>query len=183
MIRICISGFSASGKTTIGNNLAKKLGIMHITKKSMSSFKKFKAETRDSKDDNTRLAETTSTKRYADAFDNEVVRLAKENNCVVTTWLGPWFVKNATLRIWLNTGFEERVRRRAVDWKISMKKAREEVGKKDKLTARNIKKLYGIDITDHSIFDIELNTEKFNTKEEVAMISLLALEREKGRFK
>ncbi len=183
MIRICISGFSASGKTTIGNELAKKLNIMHITKKSMSSFKKFRAETKDAKDDNTRLAETTSTKKYADAFDKEVVRLARENNCVVTTWLGPWFVKDATLRIWLNTSFEERVRRRAVDWKISMARAKEEVGKKDRLTARNIKKLYGIDVMDHGIFDIELNTERFTTKEEVDMIALLTLEMDKGRFK
>jgi cytidylate kinase len=183
MLRICISGFSASGKTTIGNDLAKKLGIMHITKKSMSSFKRFMAETKDSKDDNTRLAETTSSRGYADAFDREVIRLARKNNCVVTTWLGPWFVKNATLKVWLNTRFEERVRRRAADRKISMKLAREQVGKKDRLTIRNIKRLYGIDVMDHSGFDIEINTERFTAKEEVAMISLLALEREKGRFK
>jgi predicted cytidylate kinase len=183
MIRICISGFSASGKTTIGNELAKKLNIMHVTKKSMSSFKSFAAENKDAKDDNTRLAETTSTKEYADSFDKEVIRLARENDCVVTTWLGPWFVKDATLRIWLNTRFEERVRRRALDRKISMKLAREEVGKKDKLTTENIKKLYGIDIMDHSIFDIEINTERFTTKEEVDMIALLTLEMAKGRFK
>ena len=183
MIRICISGFSASGKTAIGNDLAAKLGIMHITKKSMSSFEKFKNETKGAKDDNTRLAETTSTKRYADAFDTEVVRLASRNNCVVSTWLGPWFVKNATLKIWLNTRFDERARRRAVDKGISMKAAKKEVRKKDTLTIRNIKKLYGIDIMDHSGFDIEINTERFTKEEEVAMISLLALEREKGKFK
>ncbi len=183
MIRICISGFSATGKTAIGDELSKKLGIMHITKKSMDSFKSFVDETKDAKDDNTRLAETTSTKKFADAFDSEVVKLAEHNNCVVSTWLGPWFVKDATLKIWLNTSFEERVRRRALDKKMSIELAREEVKKKDQLTTRNIKKLYGIDIMDHSIFDIEINTERFTKEEEVAMISLLALERENGGFK
>jgi predicted cytidylate kinase len=183
MLRICISGFSATGKTAVGEELAKRLGIMHITKKTMDSFKKFMEENKDAKDDNTRLAETTSTKEAADDFDSEVVRLAKENNCVVSTWLGPWFVKDATLKIWLNTRFDERVRRRAVDKGISIEEAREEVKKKDALTKRNIKKLYGIDIMDHSGFDIEINTERFAKEEEVAMIAMLALEREKGSFK
>ncbi len=182
-MRICISGLSASGKTTIGNALAKELGIMHITKVNIKTYKRFVRENGGPGEASRKIRAETSDARYAKDFDREVIELAKRNNCVVTTWLGPWTVKNATLRVWLNTGFEERARRRAVGKRISMRLAKKQMMEKDTVAIRNFKEVYDIDIMDHSIFDIEINTEKFTRKEEVAMIAMLALGKENGRFR
>lgn len=183
MLRICISGLSASGKTTVGEALAKELDIMHITKSMTKTYKRFVDENGGPKEASNKIRAETSDPKYADDFDKEVVALAKKNDCVVTTWLGPWMVKDATLRIWLNTCFDERAHRRAVGKHISLELARVQMKEKDDNTIRDFKKVYGIDIMDHRIFDIEINTERFTRQEEVAVIAMLALGKQNGRFK
>ena len=53
---------------------------------------------------------------------------------------------------------------------------------KDRQNMKGFKEVQGIDINDHSAFDIELNTEKMSLKEMVAVISMMALSKEKKLF-
>lgn len=180
MMRICISGLSSSGKTTLGYTLAKELNIMHITKHMVKSFKDFEE---DQKRNNEIVIVQTADKRYADAFDREVIELAEKNNCVVTTWLAPWIIKDPTLRIWLTASFEERVRRHAKDKKKSIKESEEFIKKKDSMTIQEFKNLYKIDVMDHSNFDLEINNERFEVKDVASTIAMLALTKEKIMFR
>jgi predicted cytidylate kinase len=176
MLRICISGLSSSGKTTIGEALAKDLGIMHITKYKLESFKKHESEIK-------KLVIQTADKKYADAFDKEVAALAGKHNCVVTTWLGPWLVKDATMRIWLSASVEERAKRHAGDMGISVDKAKAYIREKDELTVNAFKEIYSIDVKDHAFFDMMINTERLNLDESVSIISMLAVGKENLRFR
>src|SRR5271155_5201617 len=115
MLRICISGFTDSGKTTLGDMLAKEMNILHVTKYITDTYKTFKQE--DTKKDHDSTIRETANKGNAKPFDDEVTKLSEANNCVVTTWLGPWIVKEPTLRIWLNASPKERVRRCSVEKK------------------------------------------------------------------
>jgi len=179
MIRICISGLSASGKTSIGEDLAKELNIMHITKEQMKSYKKFLNETKSGK----RPLDEVADPKYAKDFDAEIVEFSRGKNCVVTTWLGAWRIKDATLRVWLDASADERARRRAKEKGLSIGAAKRLIDKKDQMTIKSFKKVYGIDVNDHSIFDIRINTEKLNRKEITAMIAMLALGMDKMIFK
>lgn len=183
MLRICISGYTCSGKTTLGEKLAKELNVMHVTKYITPTYKRVM---RDLKKNSTRndIIMETSHKKYAADFDREIVELAKNNNCVVTTWLGPWLVKDATMRIWLYGSLEERGRRYAKREHIGLLKAESVVDEEDRLNRRQFKKLYNIDLNDHrGEFDLEINTDRLNQKEIISLISTLAIGKEKRRFR
>lgn len=176
MLRICISGLSNSGKTSLGYLISKDLNIMNITKHTVGSFKKDEKEIRKS-------VIQTAEKKYANAFDKEVAELAEKNDCVVTTWLSPWIVKNPTIRVWLDASFEERASRCAESKNIGIEKAKAFIKEKDELTIKGFRDVYGIDINDHSDFDITINTEKLSKEESASVISMLALGKEKSRFR
>jgi predicted cytidylate kinase len=172
---ICVCGLSGSGKTTISDMLAKKLGIGHVT----GSYKQFAKEGK---------ALQSFVKKVKPSFDKDfnkrIIKEANASDCVVSTWLAPWIIKNSTLNVWLETGFEERVKRKARDLKISLKEAKKHVIERDSIWPNHIKKELGIDIVnDHKVFDISLNTERLTKEQMVATISMLSLEKENKKFR
>ena len=181
MLRICISGFTDTGKTSIGNAISNDLNIMHITKYGSAAYKDFKkTETQGNEVYNILQ---TANKEYADSFDNEVKTLAKNNNCVVTTWIGPWIVEEPTIRVWLYAPFDERARRCSVERKLSIEDAKDYVTKKDAINSKAFMDLYGIDVNKRENFDIEINTGKSKLEETVSLISMLAMGKEKLIFR
>lgn len=178
MMRICISGMTGSGKTTLGTMLAKELGIAHITKETAKEYARIVSDAK--KDKSGKLAiRQAADSRYAKKFDKEILEAAKGRTCVVTTWLGPWLIRDATLRVWLNASLDERARRKAKDLRTGISRARKYVADKDSEAAMGFRKVYGIDIYDHSEFDIEINTERLPHREVIAVISMLAMLKEK----
>ncbi len=180
MLRICISGLAESGKTTIGSMLAEKLNIMHITKYNINAYKEFKKSGKDN-DKDFRILQM-ATREYAGSFDDEIARVAAANDCVVTTWIGPWIVKEPTLRIWLSTPYGERVKRNMGEG-YSQKDAEEYIKRKDEMNIRAFREIYNIDIMDHSDFDMEINTAKFTNEQAVSLISMVSIEKEGNRFR
>lgn len=182
-MKICISGMTASGKTALGHMLAKELNVEHITKFTLESFHKATDEAKRNKGSEMDVVQATLDKKVARKFDDELVELGKtKKDFVVTIWLGPWLIKDATLRVWLYAPIEERAARRARDEKITVKKAMEMIEEKDRQNIRLFKEIQGVDITDHSDFDMELNTSKLSLGQMVSLISMLALSKEKKRF-
>ncbi|MGI0100704.1 MAG: AAA family ATPase [Candidatus Micrarchaeaceae archaeon] len=179
MLRICISGLTCSGKTSIGTDTAKLLNVMHVTKKSTAAYRRMLADLKNRKDIGNALIETMNA-GYARAFDKEITKIAESNDCVVTTWLGPWMVKDATIRVLLYADIDERAQRASKRDRCSMRKAKAYIMKKDELSTRAAKRLYGININENAIFDIEINTERLNKNEIISLVSLLALEKEEG---
>jgi CMP/dCMP kinase len=182
MLRICISGLTCTGKTTIGEKIAKELNLLHITKTITLTHQKVKSEMQSNKDGKLKVLETADA-RYAKAFDDETVQLAKDNNCVVTTWLGPWVVKDATLRVWLYAPNAERIKRWSKRHETTIEDATVKLAEKDMINTAVFKELYGIDLNDHSDFDMEINTGKLNNQEVISLISMLAISKEKQEFR
>ncbi|MCL4404802.1 cytidylate kinase family protein [Candidatus Marsarchaeota archaeon] len=166
MMKICISGFTASGKTTVADLVSKKLGIPHIHK----SYKEYvKSELE--------IAKFTenATEDFVKGFDNEIVRLASEQeSCVLSTWLAPWMVRDATLRVWLNADHKLRAERWSKAYKTSQAEAEKLVYEKDQSEIDSIKKIYGIDLNDRSIFDLTINTGLIGASEASEIICLAA---------
>ena len=173
-MKICISGLSASGKSTVGKTLAKELNIAHV-EKTYRAFAKSEEKLID-------FIKDTVDRKIGTQVDNDIIEMAKDKDCVVTTWLAGWIIKDATLRVWLEGSPEIRAQRRAKDLGADFKTVLKEVKERDMSTTEHFKKDLGYDITDRSAFDITLNAEKMSVNEMVSVISLLALERDKKRF-
>lgn len=163
---ICIGGLVGSGKDTIADIVAEKLGFKRIK----FSFKDVAKELKIPLMEYQKYVEKDLT--IDKKFDEKVIKEAK-GNCVISTWLSPWMIKNPTLRVYLDASEEERARRIAKRDKMKFKDALNHVRKRDLHNRGRYLALYGIDIFDKSIFDIIINTEKFNP-EQIANIIIEA---------
>ncbi len=180
MLRICISGLSCSGKTTIGEELAKGLGITHITKQSTGTYKKLEEDLGRDSDGSLELVQTADS-RYAKDFDAEVTALAEKGDCVISTWLGPWVVKEPRISVWLEADAAARAKRYAARSGSDERDAMERISKKDSESVRLFKDEYGIDVLDHSRFDISINTERIGVNDAVAIISMLSIKKDETK--
>jgi predicted cytidylate kinase len=179
MIKICLGGLTSTGKTTVGEAVAKELDIAYITKELTETYKKLVEQGFDLVDKDRNI---TSEPKYASQFEKDIVKLSKDRDCVITTWLGPWFVEDATLKVLLKAGEQVRAERTAKREDITVPEALKVIKSKDGTNVINFKKDYKIDIMDPSIFDFEINTERFTVKQLALMIAALALVKEKGKF-
>jgi cytidylate kinase len=153
---VCISGLSGCGKNTVGAKVASKLKLRPVQ---MS----FKDEAARRGMTLMQLQELAGKDRKLDVeLDAAITKEAEKGNCVVMTWLGPWTVKNADLRVWLEVSEEERARRVAGRDRMSPEEARKHVHARDDDNRKRYKRYYGIDIDDRSIFDVVVNTGRFN---------------------
>ncbi len=172
---ICIAGLGGSGKSPIAESLAKKLGIRHLSK----SFKEVSGDGKDL----VAFVKSVDTE-FDKNLDAEVIREAKKQDCVVSTWLGPWMIKDADVKVWLNASLETRAGRKAKSLKMSLQEAKDYLKTIEDADAARWKSLYGFDIMkDHDIFDIEINTDKLKIEESVEIIALLSIEKGKNRFR
>ena len=172
---ICISGMGGAGKDAVAERLAKELNIMHLSK----SFK-------DVSGDGQNLVKFISSVKgeYDKQFDEIVVKEAAKQDCVVSTWLGPWVIKDSTLNVWLNASLEERAKRKAKCMNTSVEEAKKYLTSRSDMDVPRWKAVYGIDMTkDHDVFDIELNTEKLSIEEEVSLIAMASLVKGGKRFR
>lgn len=170
---IAIAGFGGSGKTTLGNVLAQKLGYSLIS----PSFKDLAAKEGIPLMKFQKKAEKDASIDLK--FDQYLKEEAKKGNCVITTWLGPWMV-DADLRVWLFAPLEVRANRVAERDGISISDAKKQLIRREKQNRKRYLKLYKIDIFDTSVFDISFNSGKFSP-EEMAKIILKIIEIKKRK--
>ncbi len=165
---IAIAGMSGSGKNTVGETVAKRLGLRAVEYT-------FKDYARDMGVDLMEFQKMASEDPRIDKeFDKRVVKDANRGNCVVTTWLGPWTVKKADLRIWLDAGEVTRAKRIAKREGISAKAALSHLRKRDRDNVNRYRQLYGIDIRDRGIFEMIIKTDKIPPEDIADAIILTA---------
>lgn len=171
---IAISGLTGSGKTTIGEKVAKALNVRYIYTSHKQSVKEIADVVKFTR---------KATPAFEKSFDSRIVALANKQDCVVTTWMGPWLIKKATARVWLYASLDSRVKRKMKEVKMSYQKTKRYVLEKDRLNMKRFKKIYNVDINDHGIFDICINTERLEVKQTVDMVIALSAEKDSRKFK
>ncbi len=86
--------------------LSKELNIRHVNR----SFKEFAKEGKDL----IKFQEEIEDKPKVDRdLDKEIREEAHKEDSVVSTWLGPWMIKDSSLNVWLSTSVETRAERKA----------------------------------------------------------------------
>lgn len=168
---ICIAGLSGSGKNSVGLLVSKKLGLRLVD----PTFKTLAKKEGISLMDFHKKAE--SQHKIDKDFDARLIAEVSKGNCVVTTWLGPWMIKNADMRIWLYASNEARAKRVAGRDGMNICEAARHIAERDGGNHERYLDVYGIDIYDHSGFDLLINSECFLPDQSAAIISYAALEK------
>lgn len=173
-MKIAISGFTASGKSALAEELFK------LLKPSFSSLILIKPTFKDlAKEKGISLMQfqklAAKDKNIDIKFDKYIKDNAKKSNhCIAVSWLSIWDIK-ADLKIFVYANEAVRAKRVAKRDKMSLKDAKEHILKRDADNINRFKKLYNINITKfQDVADIILNSKKFSITQE-AKIVLAAL--------
>lgn len=167
-MKICISGLSGSGKNSVGKLAAKALGfrLVNPTFKTIAAKQKMKLMEFQKKAENDHSIDRK--------FDEALVKEAGMGDCVVTTWLGPWVIKDATLRVWLFAPHSVRASRVGKRDGMGADEASRHVSDRDASNHERYMKVYGINIYDHSGFDLIINSERFAPEQSAQIVAAAA---------
>ncbi|MEM2138297.1 MAG: cytidylate kinase family protein [Candidatus Anstonellaceae archaeon] len=172
---ICISGLTGCGKNTVGRLVAKRLKLRMVE----PTFKSIAAKQGISLLEFQKQAEE---KHSIDRqFDAALLAEVGSGNCVVTTWLGSWVVKNADLKVWLYATPKARAARIAKRDGMNEDEAFAHVFERDNGNRKRYLDVYGIDIFDHSQFDLVINTEKNKPEDSAKLIIEAARKTSRGK--
>ncbi|MEM3060323.1 MAG: cytidylate kinase family protein [Candidatus Anstonellales archaeon] len=172
---ITISGLVGCGKTTVGKLVARALKIPLLSptfkdlaqKKGLSLMKFQKLAERDDSID----------KEFDEKLKREVKKIG---SCVVATWLSPWIIQDANLKVWLDASEKVRAKRISRRDNINIKQALLHIRKRDKQNILRYKKIYGINITNHDDFDLIVRSDEMSAREVARIIVKAAQFLKKG---
>jgi len=167
-MRIAISGYSGCGNTTATTNVGRALDlkIVNYTFRDLAKDLNISFE---------KIHSTASDNLIYDYLtDFTLIRNALANeNIVIGTRLASWLM-NAELRIWLHAPLEARAKRIYARYKsdptISYEHILYDTLKRDEQNKKRYLRLYGLDIDDHSDFDITINTDKLTANQVASLI-------------
>ncbi|MEM2874947.1 MAG: cytidylate kinase family protein [Candidatus Hadarchaeales archaeon] len=157
---ITVSGSHGTGKSTAAKALARRLGLRYVC--SGDIFRTMARE---------RSMDLKDFSKYAEQHPNidlmiegRAAEEAGRGNVVIDGRLSGWTVKRADVRILLTAPLDVRVRRICGRERRRYGEVLRETLAREKSEAVRFKKLYGIDINDHSSFDIIMNTGRISRR-------------------
>jgi cytidylate kinase len=161
VVVVAISGLHGAGKTTAAKALANKFKLRYVCAGSV--FRQIAKERGMTLDKFSKYAELHPT--IDRMIDRRTADAAKEDNVLIDARLAGWMAKKADMKILLTAPLEVRARRISRREKRDYREVLKETMTRERSEAKRFKKLYGIDVNDHSPFDIVLNTERLSIRE------------------
>lgn len=166
LVTIAISGLHGTGKTTAAKSLADKLGLRLV---SAGSVFREMAEERDMS-----LTEFSGYVEEHPEIDREIDKRtaeeSKKDNVLLDARLSGWMAQGADLRILLTAPFEERVQRIADRDERPYDEVMEETISREASEEKRYRELYDIDVNDYSVFDLILDTGKFDKEQMIEIL-------------
>lgn len=165
---ITVSGPAGSGKSTLATALADRLGYEHVSGGDI--FRSIADERDLTPLELNRLAEADET--IDRDLDRRLRTTARESeDLVLESRLAGWMAgEYADLRIWLDAPLEVRAARIADREEKSVAQVEAETRTRAESEAQRYAEYYDIDIDDHSIYDLTVNTARWDAD---AVLSLV----------
>jgi len=171
MVVIAISGLHGAGKTTAARAIVKRFGLSYLSAGAV--FRRMAEERGMTLDEFSRHVE-----RHPEIdrqIDERTMDAARVGDVVIDARLAGWMAKDADVRVLLTAPLELRVKRIARRERRSYEEVLAETERRERSEARRFKRFYGIDVNDHSVFDLVLNTRRW-TAGEMSRVLELAVE-------
>lgn len=180
-IVICISGFAATGKSTLGRRLAEELGLKYLSGgdglKMLAVEKGYKPggpEWWETEDGLRFLEERLKNPDFDKLVDQKLLEAAEEGDVVIDSWVLPWLYKGG-FNVWLKARVEARAERMSKRSGVSVEEALKIIEKRDRESAQLYERLYGIELgKDYEPFHLVLDTSDLD-EEAVYSIVLTAV--------
>jgi cytidylate kinase len=165
---ITVSGPAGSGKSTLAAGLADTLGCEHVSGGDV--FRSLADERDVSLVELNRLAEEDPA--IDRDLDRRLRRTARErDDLVLESRLAGWMAgDHADLKCWLDAPLDVRATRIADREDAPVADAKAETRTRAESEARRYREYYGIDIDDHSIYDLVVNTARWSPDGVLAIV-------------
>ena len=168
MVVIAISGLHGAGKTTAARALVRKFGLKYISAGTV--FRQMAKERGMTLDGFSRYAERHP--KIDRQVDRRTANAAKGGDVLIDARLAGWMAKGANVKILLTAPLELRVKRIAHRERRKYGDVLAETKRRERSEAKRFKRFYSIDVNDHSMFDLVLNTERWSAKEMTRVLEL-----------
>ena len=157
-MKITVSGLAGTGKTTLASFLASYYGYDYYP---MSRIFREEARKRGlSIEDFSKSKERSEIDKVLDEETKRICR--NHDNIVLEGRLVAWLCKAAEVRIWLHAPLSVRAKRLSKREGITYKEALKRLKERDEADRKHYLRLYDIDITDLSVYNLIIDTAKHN---------------------
>ena len=168
-MRLTISGLPGSGTTTVAKLLSQEFELELISAGEM--FRQIAKDKKLPLDQFSELAENN------DEFDRQIDEMQskeamKRDNVIIESRLSGFFVPKADLKIWLKAPSEIRARRIGGREGIAYEDALFAMKDRERSEYKRYEQYYGINLDDFSIYDLVIDSSRWNEMEIVAMIKV-----------
>jgi len=175
-MKITISGHAGSGKTSVSKELSRITGFKVISAGSV--FRGLAKEYNMTLEEFSRYSE--NNKEIDFLVDGRQVELSNTfKDCIIEGRLSGWMIKEAELKIWLRSAEDVRIQRIINRENRNCEDVLKETISRENIEKERFKKFYNIDIDDLSIYDLVINSERWDVVS-VSEIILKGLERLKN---
>ncbi|NVM30781.1 MAG: AAA family ATPase [Candidatus Helarchaeota archaeon] len=170
---ITISGFHGTGKTTIAKEIEREFNLRYIAAGDI--FRQMAKDRRMTLEEFSQFVEQNP--EIDREIDNRTIEEAKKGDVILDGLLAAWITRDIpAINVLLFAGEEVRINRITQREERTYEEVKEETLGREKSEIARFKKEYDINLNDHSIYDIVLNTGLWSEESMTRIIIMLIKE-------
>jgi cytidylate kinase len=165
---ITVGGLHGTGKSSVADAISKKFSLRRMSAGVI--FRNMAKERNLTLEEFSRVA--AGDEDIDRLIDDKLKEEAEKGNAVIDGQLAAWMAgDNADLKILLIASVENRIRRISERDGTNFEYARRETITREGSEKARYLEYYGVDVSDHSVYDLIINTDKYNLENVIAIVS------------
>lgn len=164
---ITVGGLHGTGKSSVADAIAKRFNLRRMSAGVI--FRQMAKERNLTLEEFSRVA--AGNEDIDRLIDDKLREEAEKGNAVIDGQLAAWMAgENADLNILLTASVETRIRRISERDGTEFAYARRETITREGSEKARYLEYYGVDVSDHSIYDLIINTDKYELEEVISIV-------------